>query len=291
MAIKDIFLNIKTANKSELLKKAIVLIVVLIAIYYAGKYAFDYMKRDKIFASGTVEAIEVEVATKVPGRVVSFSADEGDAISKGGIIASIESNELEASLAQAKASENSSRIKYDNAERNYRRAISLKRRNMLSDQDFDSTKSQYESSHSDLQRVQASRTLANISLKESTIKAPIAGTILSKVVETGDLLAPYSTVVTMADLSNLEMMIYVSETKYGRIKLGDEVAVNVDSFPGQNFYGKVKSIANKAEFTPKNIQTKEERVSQVFGIKIDIPNPEMKLKPGMPADAVINLSN
>jgi HlyD family secretion protein len=95
----------------------------------------------------------------------------------------------------------------------------------------------------------------------------------------------------MADLTYLEMMVYVSETKYGRISLKDDVEITVDSFPGRKFDGKVKYISDKAEFTPKNIQTKEERVSQVFGVKIGISNSDLKLKPGMPADAVIYISN
>jgi RND family efflux transporter MFP subunit len=161
---------------------------------------------------------------------------------------------------------------------------------MISDQDYDAVTSNYEAAESEFNRVSAARAVAEISYNEANIRAPISGTILTRVVEVGDLLSPYSTVVTMADLSNLEMMLYVSEARYGRIKLGDAVSVMVDSYAGQKFPGKVKYISNKAEFTPKNIQTKEERVTQVFGIKIEIPNPDNKLKPGMPADAVIYLS-
>lgn len=161
---------------------------------------------------------------------------------------------------------------------------------MISDQDYDAITSNYEAAESELNRASAARAVADISYNEANIKAPISGTILTKVVEIGDLLSPYSTVVTMADLSSLEMMLYVSEARYGRIKLGDTVDIMVDSFPGEKFSGKVIYISDQAEFTPKNIQTKEERVTQVFGIKIEIPNPELKLKPGMPADAVIYLS-
>jgi HlyD family secretion protein len=111
------------------------------------------------------------------------------------------------------------------------------------------------------------------------------------VADAGDLMAPFATVVTMADLSALDLMLYVPETKFGKVMLKDYVYIIVDSYPGDTFTGRVSNISNKAEFTPKNIQTKEERTTQVFGIKVKIPNSEDKLKPGMPADAIIYLNS
>jgi HlyD family secretion protein len=273
------------------IRNLIIIIVLVAAAFYSGFWAFnEYVNRDKITASGTIEAVETTVSTKVPGRIVSFSVDEGDTVQKGSVIASLESSELYANFKQAVAIESSAQIRYENAKRNYIRSKSLIKKNMISDQDFDSITSLYEAAQAELNRSSASRAVAEIAFNDSTIKAPISGTILTKAAEMGDLLSPYSTVVTMADLSTLEMMLYVPETKYGRVKLGDSVGIFVDSYRGTEFAGKVKYISDKAEFTPKNIQTKEERVTQVFGIKIEMPNPKMELKPGMPADAVIYLS-
>jgi HlyD family secretion protein len=162
---------------------------------------------------------------------------------------------------------------------------------MISDQEYDTIKGAYDSAYADLTRATAARKLAQIAFNEGTIKAPISGTILTKVADPGDLIAPFSTVVTIADLSVLDIMLYVSETKYGKIMLKDYVYITVDSYPGESFTGRVSNISNKAEFTPKNIQTKEERTTQVFGIKVKIPNSEDKLKPGMPADAIIYLNS
>jgi len=290
MGIFEGFKNIRNMSRRDLTKSIVFVLIALIVIYAGNMAIYQYINRDKISASGTIEAVETDVATKVPGRIFSFLADEGDTIKKGSIIASLEASELYANFRQTVAMEKSAQIRYENAKRNYTRAKSLKRKNMISDQDYDAITSNYEAAESDLNRSSAARAVAEISYNEANIKAPISGTILTKAVEVGDLLSPYSTVVTMADLSSLEMMLYVSESKYGRIKLGDEVDVMVDSFPNERFGGKVVYISDKAEFTPKNIQTKEERVTQVFGIKIKIPNPELKLKPGMPADAVIYLS-
>jgi len=286
----DVYGRLRSMGRGGIIRTVVIMIVSAAVLYYAFLAIYGYINRDKIFASGTIEAVETDVATKVPGRIVSFLADEGDTVKKGDVVASLESSELYANFKQTVAVERSAEIRYENAKRNYKRAKSLTRKNMISDQDYDAIKSNYEAAESELNRSSAARAVAEISYNEANIRAPISGTILTKVVEVGDLLSPYSTVVTMADLSRLEIMLYVSETKYGRINLKDDVEIFVDSFPGIKYAGKVIYISDKAEFTPKNIQTKEERVSQVFGVKIGIPNPDLKLKPGMPADAIIYLS-
>ncbi|MFH1709753.1 MAG: efflux RND transporter periplasmic adaptor subunit [bacterium] len=290
-SIQERLKSVKDMKKNDIRNIAISLVFAAIILTVAYGAIARYINRDKIFASGTIEAIETEVSTRVPGRVISFLAGEGDTLQKGTIIASLESSELYANFRQTVAVERSAQIRYENAKRNYARAKSLTRKNMISDQDYDAVSSNYEAAESELNRASAAKAVAEILYNEANIRAPISGTIFSKAAEVGDLLAPYSAVVTMADLAELDMMLYVPEARYGKIKLGDEVDVSVDSFPREKFSGKVVYISNRAEFTPKNIQTKEERVTQVFGIKIKIPNPDLKLKPGMPADAVIYLSN
>ena len=91
----------------------------------------------------------------------------------------------------------------------------------------------------------------------------------------------------MADLDTVTLTVYVPEDQLGLVKIGQEVRVMVDSYPERTFHGEVVYIAAKAEFTPKNVQTKEERVTTVFAVDVKIPNPDHALKPGMPADAEI----
>ena len=98
---------------------------------------------------------------------------------------------------------------------------------------------------------------------------------------------PGKTLLSLANLDAVDLTIYVPETEVGQVALDQQVAVTVDSFPGQTFMGHVIFISDQAEFTPKNIQTKEERVNTVFAVKVRIPNPDHKLKPGMPADATL----
>ena len=89
----------------------------------------------------------------------------------------------------------------------------------------------------------------------------------------------------MTNLEPVSLTIYVPETRLGQIQLGMDVPVVVDSFPAKVFHGKVVLIGSQAEFTPRNVQTKEERVNTVFAVKVQLPNPDLELKPGMPADA------
>jgi multidrug resistance efflux pump len=96
-----------------------------------------------------------------------------------------------------------------------------------------------------------------------------------------------ATLMTIANLDEVTLTIYIPEDEIGKVKVGQTVEVSVDSFPNKVFEGRVSYIASEAEFTPKNVQTKKERVNMVFAVKVKVPNPEHELKPGMPADAVI----
>ena len=112
---------------------------------------------------------------------------------------------------------------------------------------------------------------------------------MKKFVEAGESVGPLSSLVMLSDQSYVDLVIYVSETELGRVKLGQEADVTVDSFKNKTFKGKVIYISPSAEFTPKNIQTKDERTKLVYAVKVHIHNPDFELKDGMPADAVIKL--
>jgi len=103
----------------------------------------------------------------------------------------------------------------------------------------------------------------------------------------GELATPGIPLITLADLDQVILTVYVPESRLGQVRVGQRVEVRVDSFPDRVFIGRVVTIATEAEFIPRNIQTREERVNMVFAVKVVIPNPDHALKPGMPADAVI----
>ena len=115
-------------------------------------------------------------------------------------------------------------------------------------------------------------------------RVPVDGIVLTRLVEPGEVVAPGGTLLTMGPLEQLTITVYIPEDKYGTINLGQVALVNVDSFPGETFEAMVTRIADQAEFTPRNVQTQEDRRTTVFAIELGIDNPDGKLKPGMPAD-------
>jgi HlyD family secretion protein len=136
---------------------------------------------------------------------------------------------------------------------------------------------------------QAQAALAKLTVQrdKQTISAPVGGVVLEINIHEGELTIPGGTMLTLGDLDHVSLTVYVPEDKLGQVKIGQGVAVSVDSFPDRTFMGEVVAIADEAEFTPRNVQTKEERVNMVFGVEVRIPNPDHVLKPGVPADAAI----
>ncbi|HVN53947.1 MAG TPA: efflux RND transporter periplasmic adaptor subunit [Anaerolineaceae bacterium] len=117
------------------------------------------------------------------------------------------------------------------------------------------------------------------------VRSPINGVILARVVEPGEICAPGGTLFTVADLSSVTLTVYVPEARYGQINLGQTIPVTVDSFPERIFTGTVTYIADQAEFTPRNVQTVQGRKDTVYAMHLTLDNPDLALKPGMPADA------
>jgi HlyD family secretion protein len=121
-------------------------------------------------------------------------------------------------------------------------------------------------------------------IRDCYVTSPMNGFVIKKFIELGETVSMLSSLFKLADLSKAKVTIYVSETEIGKIKLGQKAEIKVDSFPDKSFEGKVIYISSEAEFTPKNIQTKDERTKLVFAVKIEIPNPQRELKTGLPAD-------
>lgn len=138
-----------------------------------------------------------------------------------------------------------------------------------------------------LQQAKEGLAVAETRLGYATLTSPLAGVVLSKNVEPGEFVAAGTPIVTVGDLENVWLRAYINETDLGRVKVGQRVRVTTDTYPDKRYEGRVSFIAAQAEFTPKSVQTEKERVKLVYRIKVDIRNPNMELKPGMPADAEI----
>ncbi len=141
-----------------------------------------------------------------------------------------------------------------------------------------------------VQAAEAAAKLAEQKLRYTRIHAPMAGVVLSKSAEPGEYLNPAIPVVTLGDISHPWLRGYINEKDLGRVKLGQAVEVSTDSFPGKTYMGRISYISSQAEFTPKSVQTFEERVKLMFRIKISLDNPDNELKPGMPADGLIQVA-
>ena len=141
--------------------------------------------------------------------------------------------------------------------------------------------------HAKLALAKANLALAETRLGYTHVASPLNGVVLSKNIEPGEYVSAGTPVVTVGDLEHVWLRAYINETDLGRVKVGQAARVTTDTYPGRVYEGRVGFIASQAEFTPRSVQTAKERVKLVYRIKIDIENPKMELKPGMPADAEI----
>ncbi|OPY76688.1 MAG: Multidrug export protein EmrA [Syntrophorhabdus sp. PtaU1.Bin058] len=218
-------------------------------------------------------------------------------------------------IGQAKANVNSQEAELIKAKKDYERAEMLYKNGAISASQFDTAKSAYDNRaalHKNAletlslvkegprreeikmaeHRVEQARAALKISEErfgDTVIYAPSPGVILRKNVELGETVAQGTPVVTMGDLSSPWIKVYVREDRLGLVKLGQKAKITVDTYKGKSYEGTVTYISSEAEFTPKSVQTQEERVKLVFGVKVRVKNENDELKPGMPADVRINL--
>jgi HlyD family secretion protein len=287
-------------------------------------------KNDKeISASGTIETTEVTVSAKVGGQVLKLLVDEGSDVKSGDTLTVLDRSDLEIQLDQAKANVAATEAQYKlaiqgareeditqaeatlkNAEDDLNRTEGLikdgsitqkqlddaRTRHILANQNYDKLKRGSRPEEIDAARARRDQAVAQVKaikkkIDDSFVVAPIDGMITQKAVEEGEIVMPNASLFRISRLDKVHLIIYVSEEELAKVKLGQDAKVYIDAEPKKPFIGKVIYISSIAEFTPKNVQTKEDRTKLVFGVKIEIPNPEQALKPGMPADAVIETSS
>ncbi|MCE5210605.1 MAG: efflux RND transporter periplasmic adaptor subunit [Deltaproteobacteria bacterium] len=228
-------------------------------------------------------------------------------------------NTLPSEVSRAKANVQSARDTLKNAEKNYKRFEDLFAKGVVSEKERDALKLQYDVAQSRLAESEAVLKLAqgnltkidavkedievanaqinavsaalnqsSIYLDYTQLKSPMDGVITSRNIEPGETVTTGREVITISDLSRVDLKIFVDETEIGKVKPGQKVDVKVDTFPGKTYTGYVSFISPEGEFTPKIIQTKKERVKLVYLVKVSIANPNFELKAGMPADAWLN---
>lgn len=274
-------------------------IIVIIIIIIGNKQAAH--NGSSINISGTIEVTDTELSFRIPGRIESRLVSEGETVKAGQTVAKLESADMAQEVAMKRSEEAAASAAIDLARAEEKRLKSdfarqkeLFEKKVISSREFEAAEAALEISRAKTRETEARQdhvkqalTLAEIRLGYTTLTAPITGLILSDHSEAGEYVVPGTPVVTVGNIENAWMRGYINETDLGRVKVGQSVKITADTWPGKSYDGKVSFISAEAEFTPKNVQTTKERTKLVYRIKVDIPNPEMELKPGMPADAVI----
>lgn len=310
-------------------------------VVLAGLACSNRRDRSVITASGTIEAVEVNVASKVAGQILALAVEEGARVRPGDVLATVDHATADIQLRQAEAgirlaeaqlallvkgarsedlrqaeaaltqADSALKVAGDDAARmrelfktgsvtSKQRDDAEARLTVATAQRSAATEAlgklrrlarpeEIQAAEARLDQARAAADLLAKTIADCIVTAPAGGIVTHKAVEAGELVMPGSTVVTLADLASVYVMIFVTELEIGRIKLGDGVDVRIDAFPERAFPGKITYISPEAEFTPKNVQTKEDRVKLVFGVKVEIGNTEGLLKPGLPADAVVRV--
>jgi HlyD family secretion protein len=248
--------------------------------------------------SGTIEVDEAHVGPRMAGRVEKILAWEGDHLKEGQMIAQLEASELHARRDLAAAQINTAIRDADAAAAQLeflrseaKRQADLLKRRVVSPSDAERADSAAKTQEKTVEAaqmkiIQSRAQLADIEaqLKEMQVVAPAESILEVLSVKVGDVLPPNGQVATILLPQHLWVRVYVPETWLGKIKLGEQVRVRVDSFPGKDFPGVVEQVNRQAEFTPRNVQTVEDRIKQVFGVKIRLPNDDDRLRAGMAAD-------
>lgn len=266
-------------------------------------------------AYGTFEATEVMVSSETSGRILRFDVDRGTEILKGAEIALIDTALIHLQKVEIEAGIKSIRTRLASIDAqneilnqqitslkvNLARIENMLKNDAATQKQFDdidgqitvlqkqieANKTQKASVASEIAVYEAKMTTLNEQIKRSLVKSPIGGTVVEKYSEAGEMAASGRPLVKIADLSLVQLKVFVSGAQLGRVKLGEECSVRVDDGKTgyKSFTGRISHISEKAEFTPKIIQTKEERVTLVYAVIIDVVN-DGTLKSGMPGEVI-----
>lgn len=164
--------------------------------------------------------------------------------------------------------------------------MSEKKKNVKKMQNF-ARPEELKQAEANVNKLKATLDLSRKSLNDCYVTSPCKGIMVNKFVEEGENAGMMTALFKISDLTSIDLIVYISETELGKVKLGQQADVTVDTYPDKTYHGKVIYISPEAEFTPKSIQTKEERTKLVYSVKVRIDNPSYELKDGMPADASI----
>jgi HlyD family secretion protein len=282
-----------------------------------------------ISATGTIEATEITVSAQSGGQVKNIIADEGQTVQVWDTLLIIDNTDWRYQMEQARGgfemAESQYRLalkgareediiqaeaNYQNAEADLKRMEELYRVKTISEKQLDDAKTRFTVSQQTLEKTKRGSRLEEIEvararrdqakglfnslqkkMNDCIVTSPTGGTITKRFVEQGEIAGTGSALFRISNLASMDITIYVTEVELPKIQLNQKASVTVDAFPDKDYEGKVVFISPNAEFTPKNIQTKDERTKLVFSVKVKVPNPDGTLKAGVPADVVLHVVN
>ncbi len=285
--------------------------------------------RGVIEASGVIEGTDVTISAEVSGKILAVRVDEGSRVRPGDTLVIIDDADYRIQLRQAEANLASyasayrlavegtrkedliqAEAAYKVADSDYQRMKDLLATASVTRKQYDDAESRFVAAEQTYRKLKSGLRPEEIAgararkeyadaqvdllrkrVRDCVVTSPAAGTVTLRGVEPGELVTTGMNLLRLTDLDTVKLTIYVNAVDLGRISLGQEAHVRIDSFePGKDVPGRVTYISPTAEFTPKNVQTQEERSKLVFGVRIEIPNPDGALKPGLPADARIRIA-
>jgi len=356
-------------------RKRLLILLIVAALIAVAAYSMGWFHRDgNLQGSGTVEARDIRVGSKIGGRIDKVLVREGESVEPGQVLLTFDDKELQAALSQsraaaekaergfrpeeiaeARAAAAQAKAEYDQRRNGYRqedidaaqaeldratadeirthldfqRYDSLAQKDLVSKQQRDtaeanwkmalaqnqnaqhkldelkhgyrpeeiaSAEARYHQTQATLEKLEAGNRREDVAAaraaraydearyRERQVLAPSAAAVEVLDVRPGDLIAPNTPVATLLERDQIYVRIYIPETQIGRVQLGQKAEIRVDSFPNQVFNGMVEQINQQAEFLPRNVQTREERVHQVFGVKVRIDDTSHRVLAGMAAD-------
>jgi HlyD family secretion protein len=252
--------------------------------------------------NGRMEADRIIVASKFPGRVEELLVHEGDQVVAGQLLVRIDDKQTAAQVRQAHSSvaafqsqASAARHNQVQAERDARRSRELRASGMTTERDAERAelaarvaRDQRLTIEAQLNQARSALDEAQTVLSDLSIQAPSAGTVMTRLVDVGEVVTAGAPLLTLVDLDRLYLQVYIPEQEIGRVRLGLPAQVYTDAYPRAPFTAELRYIAAQAEFTPKEIQTKDERIKQVYAARLYLQeNPRHRLTPGLPADAII----
>lgn len=277
------------------MNKRILILAAAVPLLAAGGYLGARLLTGEgdgsLYASGTVEATEAQFGFQAPGRIERIAVREGDSVRAGEILAQLDMRETEARLAQARAQVLATAARLAEARRDIERNRKLLAGHAIGQETYDKSRLAFDVAESEHAQAKANVQALGALLANMTIRASFDGLVTVRHREPGEIVAAGQPVLTVMNPGDRWVRIYIPEYRVGAVGLGQQAAISTDTYPDKRYPGEVTYIAPEAEFTPKNVQTAEERVKLVYSAKVRIAADErLELKPGMPADVQIGIA-